>query len=228
MALPRTKRKQFGRTVLFSPAANIEFIEQLTVQTEFAMQKMMHDWVDETKQKVVDAIDELDVIDTGATKAGVYGIYPIAQSKQRILRGSVEKQRQEVSVKTLEEYQHASYLAKQRRRSLDRATPSLIDSRTGRFKDPKSAGTSLLGIDGERIQRDVPINAIGTVTRKNLYSGVGVLTWYAIFPHDGLGQHEETGPREFFSIPVREQQEAFLRDLPRLESTVRGKLRFQK
>jgi hypothetical protein len=144
------------------------------------------------------------------------------------LRGSVEKQRQEVSIKTLQEYQEASYLAKQRRRSLSKPSPSLVDSRTGRFKDPKSAGTSLLGIDGENIQRDVPINAVGTVTRKNLYAGVGVLTWYAIFPHDGLGQHEETGPREFFSIPVRQQQEKFLQDLPKLEKTVRGKLRFQK
>lgn len=224
------KRSNVGRTVLFSSAVAIQNIEQITVETEFALQGYVHDWVKKTVRAVKREIEKLDVIDTRATYEGVYGVYPIAQSKQRILRGSVQKQQEELSYRSLEEYARA-VVKSATRRKMKGVVSSSINLSTMRPKEGVRVGD--LGTrnnEGRQVntQFDAPFNPIGNVTRKNLYGGVGVITWYSIFPHEGLGYHEEKGPRQFFKVPVEREQARLIKKFPKLESTVRGKFRMVK
>lgn len=200
----------------------IQNLEELVVKTEETLHQYVDAWVTETKDAVKEAILEEGVFDTGATYEGVIGIYPIPRSRARILKGATDSvQKQEISIQTLKEYQAAKNAAKVLRLSLAREQSSQLDPNTGRPRKGSEPST----LD----HRDAPFNAIGTVTRKNLYGGVQVITWYAWFPHEGVGHNEIFGPRRFFSEPVSAKNEEFVLKINTgLEKTIKGKLRLKR
>lgn len=224
------KRVQYGNTDLFAPAVAIRNIENLTVVTERTLHYMLETWVNDTIEDVRSSIVKYDVRDTGATLASVYGVYPVPRSDEKMLRdGGKIIQKEYTSVASLQSYQAARRAAQALRGSL-KIEASRIDPKTGRAmeKDPRTGGRRESRDTGSLNAgaRDTRFQPLGRVSRGNLYAGVGVATWYAIFPHEGLGFHETTGPRQFFTEPVQLQQRRLVAALKGgLETTINGRLR---
>ena len=224
------KRVVYGDTVLFAPGIAISNIDNLTVATEQTLHSTLRQWVDHTIEDIQKSIERYDVKDTGATLASVYGVYPVPRSEEKMLRdGGKIIQKEYTSIASLQSYQAARRAAQALRSSL-RLESNSVSPKTGRVmeRDPKTGGRREAR-DIRQINsgaRDTRFQPLGRVSRGNLYAGVGVATWYAIFPHEGLGFHEITGPRQFFVEPVELQQRRLVAALKGgLETTINGRLR---